>query len=157
VSGLKSSGHAAFKIDRLAKDLKAACPDMSGFSLRNIRYMRTFAVAYPNEEIVQRCAAQLPWCQTMVVLDKIKDQEQRLWYISQSLKNGWSRDILAMQIDSDSVARALLSLLYGAINRFLDRKQIPGSKTTLKWLNHLLERLLSLGAEPKSVVRGLGR
>jgi predicted nuclease of restriction endonuclease-like (RecB) superfamily len=35
--------------------------------------MRTFALAYPNEKIVQRSAAQLPWRQTMVVLDKLKD------------------------------------------------------------------------------------
>lgn len=55
--------------------------------------MRTFALAYPDEQIVQRCAAQLPWQQTMVVLDKLKDQEQRLWYTAQSLENGWSRDV----------------------------------------------------------------
>jgi predicted nuclease of restriction endonuclease-like (RecB) superfamily len=88
-------------IDRLAQDLKAAFPDIRGFSPRNIRYMRTFALAYPDEQIVQRCAAQLPWRQTMVVLDKLKDQEQRLWYTAQSLENGWSRDVLAMQIDSE--------------------------------------------------------
>jgi predicted nuclease of restriction endonuclease-like (RecB) superfamily len=53
--------------------------------------MRTFALAYPDEQIVRRSAAQLPWRQTMVVLDKLKDQEQRLWYTAQSLENGWSR------------------------------------------------------------------
>jgi hypothetical protein len=37
--------------------------------------MRTFALAYPEEEIMQRSAAQLPWQQTIVVLDKLKDQE----------------------------------------------------------------------------------
>jgi predicted nuclease of restriction endonuclease-like (RecB) superfamily len=101
----ESEGWGAKVIDRLAKDLKAAFPDMRGFSPRNIRYMRTFALAYPDEQIVQRSAAQLPWRQTMVVLDKLKDQEQRLWYTAQSLENGWSRDILAMQIDSDLYRR----------------------------------------------------
>jgi hypothetical protein len=47
-------------IDRLAQDLKAAFPDIRGFSPRNIRYMRTFALAYPDEQIAQRSAAQLP-------------------------------------------------------------------------------------------------
>jgi predicted nuclease of restriction endonuclease-like (RecB) superfamily len=101
----ESEGWGTKVIDRLAKDLKAAFPDMRGFSPRNIRYMRTFALAYPDEQIVQRSAAQLPWRQTMVVLDKLKDQEQRLWYTAQSLENGWSRDILAMQIDSDLYRR----------------------------------------------------
>jgi predicted nuclease of restriction endonuclease-like (RecB) superfamily len=101
----ESEGWGTKVIDRLAQDLKAAFPDIRGFSPRNIRYMRTFALAYPDEQIVQRSAAQLPWRQTMVVLDKLKDQEQRLWYTAQSLENGWSRDILAMQIDSDLYRR----------------------------------------------------
>ncbi len=101
----ESEGWGTKVIDRLAQDLKAAFPDIRGFSPRNIRYMRTFALAYPDEQIVQRCAAQLPWRQTMVVLDKLKDQEQRLWYTAQSLENGWSRDVLAMQIDSDLYRR----------------------------------------------------
>jgi predicted nuclease of restriction endonuclease-like (RecB) superfamily len=101
----ESEGWGTKVIDRLAQDLKAAFPDIRGFSPRNIRYMRTFALAYPDEQIVQRSAAQLPWRQTMVVLDKLKDQEQRLWYTAQSLEHGWSRDILAMQIDSDLYRR----------------------------------------------------
>jgi predicted nuclease of restriction endonuclease-like (RecB) superfamily len=101
----ESEGWGTKVIDRLAQDLKAAFPDIRGFSPRNIRYMRTFALAYPDEQIVQRSAAQLPWRQTMVVLDKLKDQEQRLWYTAQSLQHGWSRDILAMQIDSDLYRR----------------------------------------------------
>jgi predicted nuclease of restriction endonuclease-like (RecB) superfamily len=101
----ESEGWGTKVIDRLAQDLKAAFPDIRGFSPRNIRYMRTFALAYPDEQIVQRCAAQLPWRQTMVVLDKLKEQEQRLWYTAQSLEHGWSRDILAMQIDSDLYRR----------------------------------------------------
>jgi predicted nuclease of restriction endonuclease-like (RecB) superfamily len=101
----ESEGWGTKVIDRLAQDLKAAFPDIRGFSPRNIRYMRTFALAYPDEQIVQRSAAQLPWRQTMVVLDKLKDQEQRLWYTAQSLEHGWSRDVLAMQIDSDLYRR----------------------------------------------------
>jgi hypothetical protein len=63
-------------LDHILVSKHFAFPDMSGFSPRNIRYMRTFALAYPDEQIVQRSAAQLPWRQTMVVLDKLKDQEQ---------------------------------------------------------------------------------
>jgi predicted nuclease of restriction endonuclease-like (RecB) superfamily len=101
----EQEGWGAKIIDRLAKDLKNSFPEMSGFSSRNIRYMRSFALAYPDEEIVQRCAAKLPWRQTMILLDKVKDAEQRLWYTVQSIENGWSRDILAMQIDSNLFQR----------------------------------------------------
>ncbi len=48
-------------IDRLSHDLKDAFPDMSGLSPRNLKYMRTFAAAWPDREIVQRTVAQIPW------------------------------------------------------------------------------------------------
>lgn len=37
--------------------LKDAFPDMSGFSPRNIKYMRKFAECWPDFEIVQRVVA----------------------------------------------------------------------------------------------------
>src|SRR6266851_857388 len=48
-------------IDRLAADLKGAFPDMKGFSPRNLKYMRAFAEAWPDEAIVQQLVAQIPW------------------------------------------------------------------------------------------------
>jgi predicted nuclease of restriction endonuclease-like (RecB) superfamily len=47
-------------IDRLAGDLRRACPDMTGLSPRNLKYMRAFAEAWPEESIVQQVAAQIP-------------------------------------------------------------------------------------------------
>jgi predicted nuclease of restriction endonuclease-like (RecB) superfamily len=48
-------------IDRLAADLKRAFPEMKGFSPRNLKYMRAFAAAWPEEAFVQQVAAQIPW------------------------------------------------------------------------------------------------
>ncbi len=48
-------------IDRLAADLRKAFPEMTGFSPRNLKYMRALAEAWPDEAIVQQVAAQLPW------------------------------------------------------------------------------------------------
>ena len=67
--------------------------------------MRAFAQAYADEEILQRCAAQIPWRHNQVLLDKVKSLEERLWYAEQSLENGWSRDILILQIESDLFER----------------------------------------------------
>ncbi|MBD1848338.1 hypothetical protein H6F89_34320 [Cyanobacteria bacterium FACHB-63] len=87
-------------ITRLSKDLKREFPDISGFSSRNLQYMRAFAEAYPEEQIVQRSAAQIPWRHNQVLLDKVKDPQERLWYAQASLTNGWSRNILVMQIET---------------------------------------------------------
>jgi predicted nuclease of restriction endonuclease-like (RecB) superfamily len=87
-------------IERLAKDLKGEFPDMKGFSARNLKYMRAFAEAHPDESIVQQLAAQIPWFHNCVLLDRVKDAEQRLWYIRETIKNGWSRSILEAQIET---------------------------------------------------------
>ncbi len=55
------AGWGAKVIDRLAADLREAYPDMKGFSPRNLKYMRAFAAAWPDAEIVQRVVARLPW------------------------------------------------------------------------------------------------
>lgn len=93
-------GWGAKVIDRLSYDLKTAFPDMSGFSPRNLKYMRTFAEAWPEREIVQRTVAQIPWRSNLALLDKLKDPQTRMYYACNTIENGWSRDILAMQIDS---------------------------------------------------------
>lgn len=93
-------GWGAKVIDRLARDLRAAFPEMKGFSARNLKYMRAFAAAYVNESIVQQTAAQIPWFHNCLLLDKVKNVEERSWYMEAVVQNGWSRDILAHQIDS---------------------------------------------------------
>lgn len=62
-------GWGAKVIARMAKDLKDAFPDMSGFSPRNIKYMRKFAECWPDFEIVQRVVAQIPWRTNIKLLD----------------------------------------------------------------------------------------
>lgn len=101
----QQAGWGAKVIDRLAKDLKQEFPDMKGVSPRNLKYMRAFAEAYPDEAIVQRCAAQIPWRHNQVLIDKLNDPSERIWYAQQSLNNGWSRDILVMQIESNLFQR----------------------------------------------------
>ena len=56
-------------IDRLAADLKKAFPEMKGFSPRNLKYMRAFAEAWPDEEFVQQAVAQIPWGHNVRILD----------------------------------------------------------------------------------------
>ncbi len=96
----QNEGWGTKVIDRLAQDLKQSFPDVSGFSSRSLKYMRAFAEAYPDEEFVQRYAAQIPWRHNQVLLEKLKSLKERQWYAQQSLENGWSRDVLIMQIES---------------------------------------------------------
>ena len=96
----KQEGWGAKVITKLSKDLKAEFPDMKGFSRTNLLYMRSFANAYPDLQIVQQAAGQIPWFHNCVLMDKVKDNDQRLWYIQQTIENGWSRAVLEYQIES---------------------------------------------------------
>lgn len=92
-------GYGTKVIDRLAHDLRQVFPDMKGFSPRNLKYMRAFAAAWPQRELVQRTVAQLSWGQNIVLLEKLALEAERLWYAARALEHGWSRNVLALQIE----------------------------------------------------------
>lgn len=96
----RDDGWGTKVIERLAKDLRSEFPEMQGLSPRNLGYMKALAEAWPEESILQQLAAKLPWFHNCVLLDKVKVPSERVWYIEQAIQNGWSRNILVMQIDS---------------------------------------------------------
>ncbi len=99
------SGWGAKIVDRLSVDLKRDFPEMTGFSPRNLKYMRALAEAFPDREIVQQVIAQLPWGHAITLMEAIKVSDQRIWYAKQARENGWSRNVLTHQIRSDLFAR----------------------------------------------------
>ena len=98
-------GYGTKVVDRLATDLRAAFPEMKGFSPRNLKYMRAFAAAWPEREVVQQLAAQVPWFHNCLLLDKVSDVATRLWYIEAIRREGWSRNILSLQIQGQAHLR----------------------------------------------------
>jgi predicted nuclease of restriction endonuclease-like (RecB) superfamily len=96
----QEQGWGAKVISKLAKDLQKAFPEMKGFSRTNLLYMRAFAEAYPDEQIIQQAAGQIPWFHNCILLDKVKDPEERLWYIQQTTLQGWSRSVLTQRLES---------------------------------------------------------
>lgn len=95
----KQEGWGAKVIDRLSADLSKEFSDMKGFSQRNLNYMRAFAAAWPDKSIMQQLAAQIPWFHNCILIDRVEGKIAREWYIRKIIEHGWSRNILAMQID----------------------------------------------------------
>lgn len=104
VAKQKREGWGTHIIPRLSKDLRAAFTDYTGFSPRNLTYMHTFAEAY-DESFTQQAAAKLPWFHNCLILDKIRDHQERHWYVQATFEQGWSRNVLALQIDSQLYQR----------------------------------------------------
>ena len=96
-------------IENLAADIRIAFPNVKGYSVRNLKYMAKFAETYPDEEFVQTVSAQIPWSHNTAILDKVKDAEQRVWYIKKTAENGWSHNVLIHQIESGLYKRQALA------------------------------------------------
>jgi predicted nuclease of restriction endonuclease-like (RecB) superfamily len=111
-------------IDRLSRDLKVEFPETKGFSTRNLKYMRVFAKEFPDSSIVQQLAAQIPWYHTCMLIDKVKDPTERRWYIQKTIKHGWSRNVLALQIETNLYHRQ-----GGAITNF--HETLPPTQSDL--------------------------
>lgn len=96
-------------INNLSIDLKMEFPDIQGFSVRNLKYMKKIAVEYPDFGFVQEVLAQITWYHNVILMDKVKDIEERKWYISQTIKNGWSTNVLKNQIKNKLYERQAIA------------------------------------------------
>lgn len=102
----EAAGWGAKIVDRISADLKTEFPDTEGFSPRNLKYMRAFAVAWPDEDFVQGVLAQLPWYTHLALLEKLETLEERRWYAQKAIEHGWSRNVLILQIEANARKRA---------------------------------------------------
>jgi predicted nuclease of restriction endonuclease-like (RecB) superfamily len=114
----KVEGWGAKIVEKLAFDLKYEFPEMKGFSVRNLRYMKDFVIAYSSElilqpavaklqsidiehlEKLQPAVAKLPWTHHTIILDKVKSSKERIFYINKAVENQWNKSVLALQINS---------------------------------------------------------
>lgn len=112
-------------IDNLAIDIRIDFPESKGYSVRNLKYMAKFAETYPNREFVQTVSAQIPWSHNIAIIEKVKDPEQRIWYIQKTAENGWSHNVLIHQIESGLYQR---QVLVDKVSNFESRLPSPQSE-----------------------------
>jgi len=98
-------GWGARVIERLADDLQGAFPAVEGFSARNLKYMRAFASAWPDESLVQDVLARITWSHNITILEKVKAPAEREFYARQCIAYGWSRNILVHHVESELYSR----------------------------------------------------
>jgi predicted nuclease of restriction endonuclease-like (RecB) superfamily len=123
-----AQGWGAGVLRHLASDLHNELPEVKGFSERNLKLMTQFHREYPQLSEIgqqpvaqlqtdkvsepielaasgdlrlgQQLVAQLPWGHNVVLMQKVKSPDIRLWYMQQTLQNGWSRSVLHLMIES---------------------------------------------------------
>ncbi|MCO5237611.1 MAG: PDDEXK nuclease domain-containing protein [Chitinophagaceae bacterium] len=177
VQKIDIEGWGAKIIPQLAKDLQKQFPDLQGFSVRNLKYMRQFANAYPDLLIGQQPAAQLqskakkatnikkrsrgqlkktfgqqvaaqfnsmqwylsnpdltgiPWGHHIYLLDRVFDEEIRLWYIQKTIEHNWSRAVLQYQIQTDLYQRQKKNKKHSNFHLTLPKSQSDLANQVLK-------------------------
>jgi predicted nuclease of restriction endonuclease-like (RecB) superfamily len=98
-------GWGAKVLERLSEDLRRAFPDMKGLSVRNVTAMRDLAREWPDEELLPQLVARIPWGHNRTLIHKVKDGQEREWYIRACIEHGWSRRVLEMQIETGLYGR----------------------------------------------------
>ena len=119
-------------IENLARDIKLDFPDITGFSVRNLKYMAKFAKLLPDFEIVQTASAQISWSHNVMLMDKLKDSEIYLWYATKSVENGWTRNVLAHQIEYGLYERQAIATKITNFDKRLPNPLSELAKQTLK-------------------------
>ena len=140
-------------IERLSQDLRAAFPNMKGFSPRNLKYMRAFAEAWPDSEFVQEVLAQLPWYHQLALLDKLPGPETRRWYVGQAIEHNWSRNTLVMHIENRLLERSGKAVSNFEIH--LPKPQSDLARESLKDPYRFDFLSLTLGAQERDIENAL--
>lgn len=95
-------------VEQLSNDLHAAFPGVRGFSAQNLWYMRQFFQAYSATPKLQPLVGEIGWSHNLLILSRCKDHQEREFYLRMTRKFGWSKNVLAHQIDNQSYEKSLL-------------------------------------------------
>ena len=102
-------------LKQLSQDLMAEFPEVKGFSVRNLKYIRqwrSFYAAIGQQAVAQ--LYQLPWGHNIAIISKSQSTEEALYYAQNALTYGWSRAVLIHQIESglwQREGKALIDIL----------------------------------------------
>lgn len=91
-------------IDQVARDLKTEFPDMAGLSNSNLKYCKRFYTFYQSS-MGQQPVDQIPWGHNILIFSKSRDTDEAGFYIQKTIENGWSRDVLGLQLKSNLYER----------------------------------------------------
>jgi len=129
---IANTKYGAKFIENLSMDIRLEFPDIQGFSVTNLKYMRKFAEVYPDFTKSQRGVDLLPWRNNLTLISKIKDESERKWYIEQNLENGWNNTVLTHQIEMKLYQRQAIAEKTANYERLLESPFSELAEETLK-------------------------
>lgn len=106
-------------VDTLSRDINKTVDGAKGYSPQNLWRMRQFYLEYKNETNLLEIALTIPWGQNLLIMHKIKDNEEKLYYLNATDKLGWSRSVLLNQIKADAYKHHLVNPKFSNFDKAL--------------------------------------
>lgn len=128
-----ASGWGDGVVEQISRDLSKEFPSLKGFSRRNLyRIKQWYGFYAEHSENVPQLVAQIPWGHNALILEKIKAPEVALWYVHKTVENGWSRNVLGLQIETQLYERQAGARKIENFDRRLPAPQSDLARETLK-------------------------
>jgi len=105
-SQIKST-HGKSIVEKMASDLQKEFPGISGFSPQNLWYMRQFYLEYSKLPNLQPLVGEISWTKHLIIMARCKDRLEREFYIRMTRKYGWTKNVLAHQIDNKTYEKTI--------------------------------------------------
>ncbi len=115
-------------VEQLSKDLNHQLGNAISWSPRNLWFMRQLVNEYsilkqaasdsqilkqPASELeletVKKLVSEVPWWHNILIIQKVKDINARIFYLQTTIKNKYSRAVLLHQIEADAYNNFLLN------------------------------------------------
>jgi predicted nuclease of restriction endonuclease-like (RecB) superfamily len=105
----QTAGWGKSIVEKLAQDIQAEFPGISGFSTANLWRMRAFYLGYAENPNLAPMVREIGWTHNLVILEKCKDDLEREFYLRMTRKFGWTKNVLSHQIENQTYQKTLLN------------------------------------------------
>lgn len=119
-------------VENLSKDMKMRFPSAKGYSVRNLKYMKKFAQIFTEDDVDEYGLGRITWSHHQILMSKVSNREEYIWYLEKTLEHKWSVDDLTSQVKSQLYKRQAVANKISNFERRLPAEQKDMVLSTMK-------------------------
>lgn len=119
-------------VENLSKDMKMRFPSAKGYSVRNLKYMKKFAQIFTEDDVDEYGLGRITWSHHQILMSKVSNREEYIWYLEKTLEHKWSVDDLNSQVKSQLYERQAVANKISNFERRLPAEQKDMVLSTMK-------------------------
>lgn len=119
-------------VENLSKDMKMRFPSAKGYSVRNLKYMKKFAQIFTEDDVDEYGLGRITWSHHQILMSKVSNREEYIWYLEKTLEHKWSVDDLNSQVKSQLYERQAVANKISNFERRLPAEQKDMVVSTMK-------------------------